>query len=235
MIIVIPESHYSQVLEFLIPSMVTWKKNVVFHTNLVTTVLNILFQGVCSPQRISKTRQILSALCHWLPCGPSQHRHRTRQTGMTICEEVTGIVCVIWLDKLLLSWHLHQEFLFTLHLCGQLGTSTKEGQGWLSVSWLAANDPPELCWDKIISSIFNCKYNLQFIEKCITTCITWSIFTVESSAPLCVTLLVMAVLLLLPFWPGLTRRSTAFATTDVNSQHSLPFKYILHWVKQKVF
>lgn len=63
MIIFTQESHYSQVFKFLVPSTATWKKrNAVFHTNLVTTVLNILFQGVCIPRRISEEGWMLSAL-----------------------------------------------------------------------------------------------------------------------------------------------------------------------------
>lgn len=72
--------------------------------SIVTTASNILFQGVCIPQRINKERWMFSALCHWFKCGPSQQRtaHQmakhvalTWEMRRTIHYEVTETVCVI--------------------------------------------------------------------------------------------------------------------------------------------
>lgn len=161
----------------------------------------------------------------------------TWETWRTIHYELTGIVCVIWLGTVLLVWHIDQVFPFTLTpLQAAAAQVPKKDKDDFSVFWLAANDPPDLCWDKVASSFFDCKYNLQLIGKCVIICITRNIFTMKSFySALSVTLLAKLVFLLLPFWPDLIQKRTAFATTDVNSHHSFPFMHILHRTKQKVF
>lgn len=105
----------------------------------------------------------------------------TWETWRTIHYELTGIVCVIWLGTVLLVWHIDQVFPFTLTpLQAAAAQVPKKDKDDFSVFWLAANDPPDLCWDKVASSFFDCKYNLQLIGKCVIICITRNIFTMKS-------------------------------------------------------
>lgn len=105
----------------------------------------------------------------------------TCETWRTIHYELTGIVCVIWLGTVLTD--LAPSPSISIHIntfAGSCAQVPKKDTDDFSVFWLAANDPPDLCWDKVASSFFDCKYNLQLIGKCVIICITRNIFTMKS-------------------------------------------------------
>lgn len=193
MIIFTQESHYSQVFEFLVPSTVTWKKrNAVFHTNLVTTVLNILFQGVCIPQRISKKRdgcfQLYFISSNVVQVRKEQDKYIGKHVALSNMGNMKDNSLWTHRDSLCdLIRHSLTDLApspsISIHIntfAGSCAQAPKKDKDDFSVFWLAVNDPPDLCWDKVASSFFDCKYNLQFIGKCVIICITRNIFTMKS-------------------------------------------------------
>ena len=156
------------------------RRNAVFHANLVTTVLNILFQEVCIPQRIDKKRRVLSALYHQFKRGPSQQRTgqargeaccpvwRGKPEGQFIMRSEGQFV---WSDQARSYWsatfakYFHSPLQAVVH-------KHRRRTGMTFLFWLAANDPPDLCWDKATSS-YDCQYKKgQLLPLQMSTLIT---------------------------------------------------------------
>lgn len=133
---------------------------------------------------------MLSALCHWFKCDPSQQRQAfgeaccpvfTWEMWRTMYYKLTEIICMIWLGTHLLIWHLYKGFLqqkkrpFTFASLQAVPAQSPEDKDNFPVFWLVTNDPPDLCRGNVTSSCYNS--NLQLIGNCIIACITRRVFT----------------------------------------------------------
>lgn len=228
------------------------KRNALFHPNL-TTVLYILFQGICIPQRINRNGCFQLYVIGSNMTQVSKDKHLGKHVAQSNMGNVKNNVLWTNRDNLYdLIRHTLTDLAplqrisaaekrpFTFASLQAVPAQSPEDKDNFPVFWLVTNDPPDLCRGNVTSSCYNS--NLQLIGNCIIACITRRVFTFNFFL-LSLWFILCAYICASTFLSWLHTEKGSCVTADANSNRYFPWNgndritsyHALDQIKQEVF